>query len=255
MPRFHFKTIIHSSFILSCVFSQSSFAESTDEQRLSGNIGIVSQYVYRGGIENDDPALQGGLEYAFNHGISLGYWGSTLDYDMTDERKNRGFEHDFYIAYDHEINSDWNYRLQTTAYVYHNGGTVYADDGDKRKTTGFDVLGALNYKDFTMSAAVMLADAAFANAGDTYLSVAYSHALAHDFILNTSIGASVYNSSRDDALIETRKDFAFNEAKIGISKEIAHTGLTTSIDYVLGGEDRMGEDFDNNTVVGVNYSF
>lgn len=245
-----------SVLLLTLLLSQTAVAETEKAaQHLSGNIGVVSQYVYRGGVENNDPALQGGLEYAFNNGISVGYWGSTLDYDMTDESKDHGIENDLYIAYDHEINQDLSYRLQATSYIYHNGGTVYADNDEKRKTTGFDALAAVTYKDLTMSMTVMLADAAFANAGDMYISAAYSHALPYEFMLNTSIGASIYNSSRDDALMETEKDFAFNEARIGISKDIAQTGLKASVDYVFGGQDRMGNDFDNNTVVGLNYAF
>ena len=38
-------------------------------------------------------------------------------------------------------------------------------------------------------------------------------------------------------------------------KEIAKTGLKISVDYVMGGENRIGDDFDNNTVVGLNYAF
>lgn len=251
MSKYAFSVLLVTSLL-----SQIAVAETEKAaQHLSGNIGVVSQYVYRGGVENNDPALQGGLEYAFNNGISVGYWGSTLDYDMTDESKDHGIENDLYIAYDHEINQDLSYRLQATSYIYHNGGTVYADNDEKRKTTGFDALAAVTYKDLTMSMTVMLADAAFANAGDMYISAAYSHALPYEFMLNTSIGASIYNSSRDDALMETEKDFAFNEARIGISKDIAQTGLKASVDYVFGGQDRMGNDFDNNTVVGLNYAF
>ena len=256
MSRFCLPKYTLSVLFITSLLSQTAVAETEKAtQHLSGNIGVVSQYVYRGGVENDDPALQGGLEYAFNNGISVGYWGSTLDYDMTDESKDHGIENDLYIAYDHEINQELSYRLQATSYIYHNGGTVYTDSDEKRKTTGFDALAALTYKDLTMSMTVMLADAAFANAGDVYLSAAYSHALPYEFMFNTSIGASIYNSSRDDALMETQKDLAFNEARIGISKEIAKTGLTASVDYVVGGKDRMGEDFDNNTVVGLNYAF
>lgn len=251
MSKYAFSVLLVTSLL-----SQTAVAETEKAaQHLSGNIGVVSQYVYRGGVENNDPALQGGLEYAFNNGISVGYWGSTLDYDMTDESKDNGIENDLYIAYDHEINQDLSYRLQATSYIYHNGGTVYADNDEKRKTTGFDALAAVTYKDLTMSMTVMLADAAFANAGDMYIGAAYSHALPYEFMLNTSIGASIYNSSRDDALMETQKDFAFNEARIGISKDIAQTGLKASVDYVFGGQDRMGNDFDNNTVVGLNYAF
>ena len=223
--------------------------------KLTGSFAVVNKYIYRGGVENDDVALQAGLEYALQSGVSVGYWGSTLDYDLSDENKDHGFEHDFYVAYGQDINPDWSYKVQGTAYYYQDGGTVYSEDGDKRKTTAFDVLGELAYKDLTLAASVMLADASFANAGDIYLSAAYSYALPQNFMLNTSVGASIYNSSRDDGIIETTNDVAFNEARIGVSKEIANTHATASLDYVVGGKDRFDTDFDDQVVFGLNFNF
>ncbi len=250
------KKIMAVPFML--LISGVSYAEdiplTTSKGVLSGSIGTVSKYVYRGGVENDDIAIQTGLDYAHNSGISVGYWGSTLDYDATDENRHRGFEHDLYIAYGDEIRQDLSYNLQATAYIYHKGGTVYGDE-NKRKTTAFDVLGELAYKDVTFAASVLLADASFGNAGDVYLSAAYSHTLPKDFVVNASVGGSAYNSSRDDEIIQTTEDFAFNEARVGLSKDLAETGLVASVDYVVGGEDRLGEDFDNHVVFGLNYNF
>lgn len=130
-----------------------------------------------------------------------------------------------------------------------------AKNTDKRKTTAFDVLGELAYKDLTLSTAVMLTDASYSNAGDVYLSAAYSYALPQNFMLNTSLGASIYNSSRDDSVIETKNDVAFNEARIGLSKEIANTAANASVDYVVGGKDRFDTDFDDQVVLGLNFSF
>lgn len=255
MSRFLPKKIATLTSLAGLILTQTAFAATEDKSHLSGNIGLVSKYVYRGGVENADPALQGGLEYLFNQGVSAGYWGSTLDYDMTDDRKNRGFEHDFYLAYGQEINKDWSYRLQTTGYVYHNGGTIYADHGEKRKTTGFDALSALTYKSVELCVVVMLADAAFANAGDLFVGASYSYSLPYAVQLNTSLGVSIYNSSHDDEFVDTKKDVVWNEARIGLSKEIKQTGLTASMDYVFGGEDRVGENFDNNAVASLIYAF
>lgn len=247
------KIIIASS----CMASSSIFAQTSDlllGGSVSGNVGVVSQYVYRGGVENNDVAVQGGLEYAHPTGFAVGYWGSSLDYDATDDSKDTGFEHDFYVAYGTELNQDWSYRIQATSYVYQNGGSITIDQDD-RKTTAFDVLGALSYRDFSLALSVLLADASFGNAGDSYLNASYSYALPQNFMLNTAVGVSVYNSQRDDAVVQTKQDFAFNDAHIGISKEIAETGMTASFDYVIGGEDRYGNNFDNNVVMGLNYSF
>ncbi|WP_425918473.1 TorF family putative porin [Acinetobacter sp. TSRC1-2] len=249
---------------LSLLLAMSTMPAFAEEQStlpavgaLTGSFAVVNKYIFRGGVENDDVALQAGVEYAHQSGVSVGYWGSTLGYDPSDdsEDKDHGFEHDFYVAYAQDINPDWSYKVQGTAYYYQDGGTVYAEDGDERKTTAFDVLGKLAYKNLTLSASLMLTDASFANAGDVYLSAAYSYALPQNFMLNTLIGASIYNSSRDDSMIETKNEVAFNEARMGMSKEIANMGATASFDYVVGGKDRFDTDFDDQVVFGLNFNF
>ncbi|MFW1735179.1 MULTISPECIES: TorF family putative porin [unclassified Acinetobacter] len=242
-----------------CIASCPAFAQQANvlvkNGMISGNVGLVSKYIYRGGIENDDVAVQGGLSYAHKSGITFGYWGSTLSYNPTDVMQDHGFENNFYLAYAQEVAQNWSYNLRTTAYVYHKGGTIYADQADHRKTTYTDLSAELSYKNLTAGASVMLADASSANAGDIYLSIAYRHALAQDFIFNTSIGASLYNSHRDDSIVQTEQDFTLSEMRLGLSKTIANTGVTASLDYVIGGKDRLGEGYKDNMLFGLAYSF
>jgi uncharacterized protein (TIGR02001 family) len=242
--------------MMACL-STYGYAEETSlaNAELTANAAIVSKYVYRGGVENDDVALQAGLDYTHASGWSVGYWGSTLDYNPSKEDKSSGFEHDFYVGYARDLNEDWSYSSQVVAYVYQDSSKVRADDGSTRRTTAFELLNDVSYKDLTLGAAVMLADASFANAGDVYLSAAYSYALPQDFNLNASVGASVFNDGRDDAVLETTEDFVFSEARLGVSKEIANTGLQASLDYIWGGKDRMGDDFDDHTVISLTYNF
>ena len=247
------KKIILLSLLLS---SGSVFAESSAQGGvLSGNVGLVSQYIFRGGVENADIAMQAGLEYLTHSGVAVGYWGSTLDYDATDANHAHGFEHDLYIAYAQTLNLNWSYKVQSTAYIYQNGGTIDGENGDRRNTTAFDVLAELAYKELRLDLSILLADASFGNAGDAYISAAYRYALPQDFYLNTAVGASLYQQGHDDSLLQTRKDFTFSEARLGISKTIPNTGLTASLDYVMGGQDRLGEHYDDHTVLGFNYSF
>lgn len=247
--------------LLFAVSSMSVLAEesptSTTTGKFTGSLTVVNKYIYRGGVENDDVTVQAGLAYAHPSGFTLGYWGSTLGYDPSDSRsgKDHGLENDFYVAYGNQINQDWRYKVQTTAYYYQDGGTVYAENGDERKTTAVDVLGELSYKDLTLGTVVMLSDASFANAGDVYVSAAYSYALPQNFSVNTSVGASIYNSSRDNGLIETKNDVAFNEARLGVSKQFPKTGMTLFTDYVLGGRDRFDTHFDNQFVAGASFNF
>lgn len=221
---------------------------------VSGNLGVVTKYVYRGGVENDDIALQGGLTYTHKSGVFVGYWGSTLDYDP--KGRDHGSEHDFSIGFANTINDDWSYSSQVMAYVYQNGGHTYNDDrSEKRSTTGYDLVNDVSYKNLSLGLSVSLADADYGNAGDVYLSAAYSQPLPYEFSLNTSVGASIYNDGRDDSIVQTVKEFNMNEVRLGLSKPLLDTGVEMTLDYIWGGKDRYNEKLGDHLVYGVTYSF
>lgn len=230
--------------------------EPTAQGQWSANIGVVSKYVYRGSVENNDLAIQGGFGYTHRSGLLVEYWGSTLDYDPSDENKTHGFENDFYIGYTNEINENFSLSTKLAAYFYHRGGSVYNEDlTEKRQTTGTEWITQLDYQNLALSMAVSLSDVNYGNAGDVYLSAGYSYELPQDFAINTLLGVNVFNSSRDDSLIETRKSSVFNEARLGLSKSFADTGVDMTLDYIWGGNDRTNENLDDHLVFGLSYSF
>jgi uncharacterized protein (TIGR02001 family) len=61
----------------SAAFAQT--APAAPESTLGYNVGVVSEYRYRGiGQTKGDPALQGGVDYANTNGFYAGAWGSTI---------------------------------------------------------------------------------------------------------------------------------------------------------------------------------
>src|SRR5688572_12631109 len=53
----------------------------TPEHNITGNIGLFSQYIFRGLTQtNRDPALQGGFDYAHSSGIYAGTWASNISW-------------------------------------------------------------------------------------------------------------------------------------------------------------------------------
>ncbi len=66
-------------FLLFSMNAMSAFAEektiSAIAGQLTGRFAVVNKYIYRGGVENDDVALQTGIEYAHHNGVAVGYWG------------------------------------------------------------------------------------------------------------------------------------------------------------------------------------
>jgi uncharacterized protein (TIGR02001 family) len=61
-----------------------AFAEDASPHSFSANVGLFSQYVFRGLSQtNKDPAIQGGFDYAYDAGpaaIYVGTWGSNISW-------------------------------------------------------------------------------------------------------------------------------------------------------------------------------
>lgn len=55
--------------------------EPASAHTLTSNVGVYSQYIFRGLTQtNEDPALQGGLDYSHSSGFYLGLWGSNISW-------------------------------------------------------------------------------------------------------------------------------------------------------------------------------
>lgn len=74
-------------------------AGSAAMAQVAYNVGVVSEYRYRGLSQtNGDPALQGGVDYAHSSGFYLGAWGSNISW-IKDAGKDGTLEVDLYGGY------------------------------------------------------------------------------------------------------------------------------------------------------------
>ncbi|MDO4223384.1 MAG: TorF family putative porin [Acinetobacter sp.] len=215
---------------------------------ITGNIGVYSSYNLRGMTndpENSKTTVQGGLTYSHASGVSIGYWGSTLDYSLSSNANHQddSFESNLTASYDYKLNKDSSLTLGATYYYYYP-----ADDANVLES-----LLAFNYKNASLSAQTLTKDVVWGNAGDTYLLASYSHDLPKDFSLNTALGAYYYNKE-GKFISETKEKFAFRHATLGLAKAWDN-GLAWNLDYIVGGDDRMGVKQKNKVVMGLNYSF
>lgn len=241
--------------MLSSAWTAASEQTESGGSALSGSLAVVSQYIYRGGVENDDPALQVGLEYAYQSGLYVGYWGSTLSYDPVDASKDRGIEHDFYVGYAGQLSPDLSYRSHIVTYLYGDGGSVESEDGTERKSsTGVEWVSHVAYQNVDLGLNVALIDVSYANAGDMYFNLGHHYDLPRGFTLNSGIGASIYQRG-NEAMFTTDRRFTLNELRLGLSKPVADTGIVLSTDYIYGVHDRAGNHLDDHVVLGLTYNF
>lgn len=77
--------------------------ESDLPGEFSGNVTLTNDYVFRGFTQaNEDPAIQGGLDWDSGAGFYLGTWGSNVNFGDGDEAS---VELDFYGGYAGEIDN------------------------------------------------------------------------------------------------------------------------------------------------------
>jgi len=237
---------------VAAVASASSFTfadEPTSPHSVSGNISVLSSYNLRGNTalpENDKVTLQGGLDYSHATGLYAGWWTSTLDGDDAYPDQTNPMEHNFYVGYNGTVNDELGFTVGTTYYYYY--------DIDTSDANGFELLLGLNYKDFGLTAQTLLEDTLWGNTGDTYFKASYSYPLPNDFSLDTALGLHTYEKNGDFVKGST-ESFSFRHFDVGLSKAIGDSGVTASLNYIFGGNDRYDEDFKNKAVLGLAYSF
>jgi len=88
---------------------------------LTGNIGGVSDYLFRGISQTDqEPALQGGVEYGSADSWYVGAWGSNVswlsDNSALGTNVSNSLEIDLYAGWRVPLNADW--KLDVGLYTY-----------------------------------------------------------------------------------------------------------------------------------------
>lgn len=130
---------------------------------ITGNLAFVSDYAFRGISQTDeDPAIQGGFDYAHASGFYLGVWGSNVEFGAAN------MELDVYGGYAGAA-GDLGYNVGILQYLY--------PDYDDANT--LEVYGGITYKGFGLKASYTVSDDYFDvgnGDGTVYWDAAYNYA-------------------------------------------------------------------------------
>ena len=96
------------SMLLATSALASTAASATDIEGLSTNVGVVSQYIFRGVVQTDTASASAGIDYE-NSGFYIGAWGADVQ---------AGLEVDIYGGYNGELDSGLGYNVGFTSYQY-----------------------------------------------------------------------------------------------------------------------------------------
>lgn len=80
----------------------STLAPGLASAQLSGNAGVMSQYLFRGLAQSDGASVYGGLDYAHDSGFYVGTWAATVNFGGTPnlgDAGSTGAEVDVYAGF------------------------------------------------------------------------------------------------------------------------------------------------------------
>jgi len=127
---------------------------------ITGNLGLFSQYIFRGLTQtNEEPALQGGMDYSHASGFYAGIWGSNVSWlrDFGAYSAGGSLELDIYGGFKGSIGkTDFGYDVGLLYYWYPGDKAPGANSADT-----FEIYGALSWKWLSAKLSYSLQDETF----------------------------------------------------------------------------------------------
>lgn len=248
----------------SAAFAQTAPAAPATPE-VTYNVGVVSQYRYRGIAQTKgDPALQGGVDYANANGFYLGAWGSTIKWikDAALESGNASakqakgpVELDLYGGYKFEA-AGVAYDVGYLRYQYQ--GNTYKDASSANVNANTDeVYGAATYGPATLkySHAISNLFGYSDSKGSNYLDLSATFDLGKGYSLVPHAGRQTITNangiySYSDFALTLNKDLGDGlSANVAAIKTTADQALFTTLSSTSYNAAK------NALVVGVKYSF
>ena len=128
--------------------AQAPAAPATPEHTITANVGLFSEYIFRGIAQTaGKPAVQGGFDYAHASGFYAGTWASNASWlEDFGVYTRSSMEWDFYAGFKNTIgDSDFSYDIGTLYYYYPGTrapGVVSADTWEAYAALNWKWLGA-----------------------------------------------------------------------------------------------------------------
>jgi uncharacterized protein (TIGR02001 family) len=171
--------------VLALAGSGAAFADD-----FHGYLTAASDYVFRGVSQSDEqPSLQGGLDYAHSSGFFAGLFAAGIDYPETSFRPDPGsLELDAYVGYGRPAGRNFSWNVALYRYEFPDSE---ADDKN------YQELGAdLYYRDVARLGATYSDDARSGGASAWTAELELRHPFAQHFQVSGTLGR--YSFARDD---------------------------------------------------------
>jgi uncharacterized protein (TIGR02001 family) len=209
------KTKLLNSLMLAALVAPGvALAEEASPHTFSANVGIFSDYMYRGISQTGTgAALQGGMDYAHASGFYAGVWGSNISW-LSDAAvaTSASVELDTYFGFRNSFAEDFTYDVGFLRYNY--PGTYVA--GATKADTD-EIYGSVGYKWVSAKYSYSLGDTfGWAGAdGSAYLEINASYAIEDTGI---SLGAHMGKQTFKGAAV-AGLPVDYTDYKVSVSKD------------------------------------
>jgi len=195
---------------------------------LTGNMGLYSQYIFRGLTQtNREPALQGGFDYSHSSGFYAGTWGSNVSWlrDGGYYRAGGSLELDVYGGYKWSLPNDFTLDLGTLYYWYPGDPTLAAPGAvaSNPKADTWELYAGLSWKFLSAKFSYSLDDKTFAvldSSGTYYIDLTASYPIPNTPVtLIAHYGMQKYkgNDPRTSAVANNDTLYSYDDWKIGLN--------------------------------------
>lgn len=213
-------------------------ATTVQAAEISANVALTSDYRFRGISQSDESiALQGGFDLAFDNGIYVGTWGSSVDFDSNDGFDG-SLELDYYVGWGMDVGEN---SAIDVGYLYYDYPGDDGAEGDYQ-----ELYGSFSFHDFTVG---MAYSDDYYGETDTffYYYADYSLGLGENFTLDFHVGFN--DLEEDGGFLATDEDsytdysVALSTSWLAVDWSLAYVGTT------LDEEDVFDTDWGEDTVV------
>ena len=211
------KMVLAALAVSGAAFAQTKAAEP--DYTLSYNVGVVSDYRYRGISQTArKPALQGGADFAHKSGFYVGTWASTIRWIKDTPPADRGsVEVDIYGGYKRAINDTFSFDVGGLQYWYVNNNYKNAT-GTNANT--FELYGAISAGPATLKYSHALTDLFGTpnSEGSGYLDLSATFDLGNGFSVVPHVGAQKIKNfgTYVDYSVTGNKDFDGMVLSLGV---------------------------------------
>lgn len=230
-------------------------AGSSAFAQLAYNVGVVSEYRYRGIAQTaGEPALQGGVDYAHSSGLYIGTWATNISWIKDGGATKGNVEVDVYGGYKGSITKDLSYDVGYLRYEYVNNN--YKNVSGANANTD-EAYAALTYGPATLKYSYAFSNLfGFADSkGSTYTDLSATFDLGKGFTLTPHVGVQDIKGSANggysyvDYALTLGKDFGggFSGSLALISVNADDQSKYTSTQGYRTAKDQV--------VLGVKYTF